>query len=152
MHFGLYLKKKGIITAAQLVDAIEAQHAKLVPIGQLALEEGILSARNIFDVLQEQSKYPHVRFGELAIEMGLMTRDHLMRLLMIQADRKRPIADILITHGVLTRDQVASELAAYRRAQGRPQVAATMSRARVVPTPRLPEITHVRTAEAATAI
>jgi hypothetical protein len=151
MHFGLYLKRKGRITASQLVDAIEAQHAKLVPIGQLALEEGILSARNIFDVLQEQGKHPHIRFGELAIEMGLMTRDDLMRLLMIQADRKRPIADLLVMHGVLTREQVASELADYRRAQGRPQVATTMSRARVVPAPRSQEIGHVRTADAATA-
>jgi hypothetical protein len=152
MHFGLYLKKKGMITAAELVDAIEAQHAKLVPIGQLALEEGILSARNIFDILQEQSKYPHIRFGELAIEMGLMTPNDLMRLLMIQTDRKRPIADILVTHGVLTRDQVASEMAGYRRAQSRPQVATTTARARVVPAPRIQEISQTRTADAATAI
>jgi len=89
MHFGLYLKKKGIISAEQLVAALEAQLATLPRIGQLALEEGIISPRDIFNVLQAQRKSPDVRFGELAIEMHLMTRNELMRLLMIQADRKR---------------------------------------------------------------
>ena len=102
MHFGLYLKKKGIISAEQLVAALEAQLATLPRIGQLALEEGIISPRDIFDVLQAQRRSPDVRFGELAIEMGLMTRNELMRLLMIQADRKRPLADVFVTEGMLS--------------------------------------------------
>src|SRR5262245_15953135 len=65
MHFGLHLKKKGIITAEQLVSAIETQLATVPRIGQLALEEGILMPRDIFDVLRAQSESPDVRFGEL---------------------------------------------------------------------------------------
>src|SRR5687767_9307648 len=86
MQVGLYLKKKGIITAEQLVAALEKQLGSLVPIGQLALEENVLSPRDIFDVLQAQSDSPNERFGDLAVEMGLMSRSDLMRLLMIQAD------------------------------------------------------------------
>ncbi len=58
-------------------------------------------------------------FGDLAIEMGLMTRDDVMRLLMIQADRKRPIAEILVGQGGLTDEQLEAEMAAYRQAQVR---------------------------------
>jgi hypothetical protein len=115
MQVGLYLKKKGIITAEQLVAALEEQLGSLVPIGQLALEENVLSPRDIFDVLQAQSDSPNERFGDLAVEMGLMSRSDLMRLLMIQADRKRPITDILIEQGALTPQKAASERAAYRR-------------------------------------
>jgi hypothetical protein len=129
MHFGLYLKKNRIITAEQLVAALEVQLNTLVPIGQLALEEGILSAREIFDVLQAQNDSPSERFGDVAVEMGFMTRDDLMRLLMIQADRKRPIAEILVAQGVLTERQAASELAAFRRAVSRPQRTPTPTRA-----------------------
>ena len=93
MHFGLYLKNKGIISADQLVAALEAQLETLPRIGQLALEEGIISPRDIFDVLRAQRESPDERFGDLAIEMGLMTRNELMRLLMIQADRKRPLEE-----------------------------------------------------------
>ena len=115
MHFGLYLKNKGVITAEQLVEALEAQLKTLVPIGQLALEEGVLSARDIFNVLRAQSDSPNERFGDLAVEMRLMTRDDVMRLLMIQADRKRPIAEILVEQGVLTPAELKSQLAAYRQ-------------------------------------
>ncbi|MCI0332407.1 MAG: hypothetical protein L0228_04195 [Planctomycetes bacterium] len=121
MHFGLYLKKRGVVSAEQLVSALEVQMSTLVPIGQLALEEGMLSARDIFNILRAQGNAPNVRFGDLAVEMGLLTRDDVMRLLMIQADRKRPIAEILAGQGVLTEEQLESELAAYRRAQLRPK-------------------------------
>lgn len=119
MHFGLYLKKKGIISAEQLVAALEVQLATLPPIGQLALEEGIISPRDIFDVLLAQSESPDVRFGELAIEMKLMTRDELMRLLMIQADRKRPLAEILVAEGMVGAQQSAAELAEFRQSMAK---------------------------------
>jgi hypothetical protein len=117
MQFGLYLKNKGVITAEQLVAALEEQLGSLVPIGQLALEENVLSPRDIFAVLQAQSDSPNVRFGDLAVEMGLMTRADLMRLLMIQADRKRPITEILVGQGAVTPHKAASEMASYRRSQ-----------------------------------
>jgi hypothetical protein len=120
MQFGLYLKNKGVISADQFVAALEEQLGSLVPIGQLALEENVLSPRNIFTVLQAQSDSPNVRFGDLAVEMGMMTRGHLMRLLMLQADRKRSIAEILVSQGALTQQKAASEMTAYRREQLRP--------------------------------
>jgi hypothetical protein len=129
MHFALHLKKKGIISAEQLVAALEVQLNTLVPIGQLALEEGVLSARDIFEILQAQYDSPNERFGDLAIEMRLMTRDDLMRLLMIQADRKRPIAEILVEHGILDPRQAEGELAAFRRAMSRPQRTLTPAKA-----------------------
>jgi hypothetical protein len=135
MHFGLYLKNKRVITADQLVAALEVQLSTLVPIGQLALEEGMLTARDIFNILRAQSDAPNVRFGDLAVEMGLLTRDDVMRLLMIQADRKRPIAEILVGQGVLTQEQLGNEMAEYRQSLLRPKKEA----AKVIPTPRIKE-------------
>jgi len=132
MHFGLYLKNKGIITAEQLVDALQVQMNKLVPIGQLALEESIISARDIFDILRAQKDSPTERFGDLAVEMGLMTRDDVMRLLMIQADRKRSITEILVAQRVLSQQQVMSELAAYRQSLLQPKGETTTT---IVPVP-----------------
>ena len=133
MQFGLYLLKKGVISPEQFVAALEVQLESLVPIGQLALEEGMLSARDIFDILLAQSDAPNVRFGDLAIEMGLLTRDDVMRLLMIQADRKREIGDILVRQGVLSESQLKAELAAYRHSLMQPKrPSATM---KFVPTP-----------------
>jgi hypothetical protein len=134
MHFGLYLKNKGVISAEQLVSAIETQHKSLVPIGQLALEEGIISPREIFDVLRAQREEPTMRFGDLAVEMGLVTRDDVMRLLMLQSDRKSAIADILIKQGALTKEQAAVEMAEFRRAAN--QRKGSTVRSKIVPAPR----------------
>jgi hypothetical protein len=135
MHFGLYLKKKGIISAEQLVAALEAQLATLPRIGQLALEEGIISPRDIFNVLQAQRRSPDVRFGDLAIEMCLMTRNELMRLLMIQADRKRPLADVFVTEGLLSEQLVDREMAEFRQLQANRRVA-NANASKIVPAPR----------------
>jgi hypothetical protein len=135
MHFGLYLKKKGIVTAEQLVAALEAQLATMPRIGQLALEQGLISPRDIFDVLRAQRESPDVRFGDLAIEMGLMTRDELMRLLMIQADRKRPLADVFVVEGMLSQERVDEEMAEFRRLQASKRAPSVMA-SKIAPTLR----------------
>jgi hypothetical protein len=135
MHFGLYLKKKGIISADQLVAALEAQLKTLPRIGQLALEEGMISPREIFNVLHAQRSAPDVRFGDLAIEMGLMTRNELTRLLMIQADRKSPLADVFVTEGILSDKELAREMAEFRQLQANRR-AANAQAAKIVPAPR----------------
>jgi hypothetical protein len=115
MQFGLYLHKKGVITAQQLVAALEVQHKQLVRIGQLAIEEGVLSPREVFQVLQSQADSPHERFGEIALGLELMTREQLQYLLMVQMDRKWPLGEVLVQQHVLSKTTADQELAAYRR-------------------------------------
>jgi hypothetical protein len=125
MHFGLYLKKNGIISAEQFVDAVEEQLNNLVPIGQLALEEGMLSARDILKVLLAQNVSPNLRFGDLAVDMRLLTREKVMRLLMMQSDRKQAIGEILVRQGAITQQQHDELMAEYRHAQTQPHRAST---------------------------
>ena len=150
MHFGLYLKNKGIITAEQLVCALESQLNTLTPIGQLALEEGIISPRDIFDVLRAQAESPNIRFGDLAIEMGLMTRNDLMWLLMIQGDRKRTVVDILIAQGVLAKRQAAAEMIAYRESLTKRR-AGSMTQSKIV-SMRRAQLTAPETLDVTTAV
>lgn len=132
MHFGLYLRQRGIISSEQFVEAVEAQLKVLTRIGQLALEEGILSPRDVFDVLRAQSEMPHKRFGEVAIELGLMTRDEVLRLLVIQADRKPQLADVFVRQGVLTEEQMRRELAEFRELRAK-QRAASLIHSKISP-------------------
>jgi hypothetical protein len=60
-----------------------------------------------------------VRFGDLAIEMGLMNRKDLMRLLTLQEDRKRSLQDILVAQGVISAEQTEVEMLEFRRAQAK---------------------------------
>ncbi len=122
MKFGLYLKKKGAITADQLVAALDHQHSRMPPVGQLAMEEGILSARQVFKVLRCQSGIPHERFGEVAVGMGMMTPIELQRLLIIQWERKPRFADVLVQLRILSEVRVDEEVSAYREAMERRNV------------------------------
>ncbi len=149
MQFGLYLKNRGVISAEQLVAAVEVQQARLVPIGQLALEEGMLNPREIFSILRGQCNAPHDYFGEMAIEMGLLARDDVMRLLMIQSERKRPIGEILVEQGVLSESQLKAELAAYRCELLQPKRPSVT--VRFVPMPRGREVPNGAT-DAVTAV
>ena len=136
VKFGLYLVRKRIITAEQVVDALEAQHAKSVPIGQLAIEERMMSARDVFHVLHFQRRRPEPweRFGEIAIKMGLITQDELQSLLLLQMDRKLPLREVLVRHGVLTQLEVERHLAAYRGERDRRKKVTT----RHLPAPHAP--------------
>jgi hypothetical protein len=122
MKFGLYLKNKGVITAEGLVAALEFQQGRMPPVGQLAMEEGVLSARQVFKILRCQSGLPHERFGEVAVGMGMVTPAELQRLLMIQWERKPPLADVLVKLRILSQAQVDHELAAFRAEMERRKV------------------------------
>jgi hypothetical protein len=122
MKFGLYLKTKGVINAEQLVAVIDYQHSKVPPVGQLAMEEGVLSARQVFKVLRSQSGTPHERFGEVAVGMGMLTPAQFQRLLMIQWERKPLLADALVELRILSQVRVDEELSAYRAAMERRNV------------------------------
>jgi hypothetical protein len=114
MKFGLYLKRKGILSADALVAALEYQQSRMPPVGQLAMEEGVLSARQVFQILRCQSDLPHERFGDVAVGMGLMSPKELQRLLMIQWERKPTLADVLVRLKMLSQPQVDHYLTAYR--------------------------------------
>jgi hypothetical protein len=122
MQFGLYLKNEGVITAEQLIAALEFQQHRLPPVGQLAIEEGILSARQVFQILRCQTDLPHERFGDVAVSMSLMTPAELQRLLMIQWERKPPFAEVLVALRLLSQSQVDDQLIAFRSAMERRNV------------------------------
>lgn len=134
MKFGLYMVKKGVITPAQLVLALEKQHGHQRPLGQLAMEEGILSARQVFKILRCQSGMPHERFGEVAVGMRMMTHEQLERLLMIQWERKPSLEDILVRQRILTQSQLDDQLSAYRQEMAQKNVVIKRS----IVTPKIP--------------
>ena len=115
MQFGIYLCRNGIITADQLVTAMEMQDEQMVPLGVIAMEEGKLSVRDVFSILRVQSDLPNDRFGDIAIDLGLMTKRDLAELLMLQSNRRAKIGDCLTSLGFLSQEQLDKALAAYRR-------------------------------------
>ncbi|QDU57954.1 hypothetical protein [Aeoliella mucimassa] len=115
MEFGFYLYQRGIITSEQLVEAQMLQSDSKLPLGVLAMESGKLDVRDVLSILRVQSDLPQDRFGDIAVELGLMTRRDLAELLLEQSDRRRRITECLVELDFMTQQQVDEELAAFRR-------------------------------------
>ncbi len=84
-------------------------------IGRLALEQEKLTVPQVFQVLNAQSDLPDEMFGDLAIECGMMTEADLNALLALQAERTKPMSEILIELGYVTAERARQEMAEYRK-------------------------------------
>ncbi|MEM6329597.1 MAG: hypothetical protein AAF790_05045 [Planctomycetota bacterium] len=115
MKFGLYLLRRNIITAEQLVAALEKQQEDLPPLGQLAIETGRMSVRDVFRTLRVQAETAKEPFGKLAIGMGLLSRADVAELLLLQSDRRATLDKALAAIGAFTPREGAEHLDAFRR-------------------------------------
>jgi hypothetical protein len=102
MKFGLYLKNKGVISAEGLIAALEYQQSRMPPVGQLALEEGVLSARQVFKILHGQSGLPHERFGEVLVHLRILSQpqvDEELAAFRIEMERRNVVVKRCIPRG-----------------------------------------------------
>ena len=98
----LSLVESGIITADDYVAAAARREGERPPLGQVAIEEGVLSVRQVLEVLSSQYASPGKRFGEIAVERGYLRSEQVATLLMRQAERQRPVIDHLVELGRLS--------------------------------------------------
>lgn len=97
----LELVRTGVITPQQYVEAIQRQTEETTPLGQIAIEAGLMTAREVFEVLHRQRTDGRRRFGDLAIELGYLDRGQVALLLLEQLERRRSVMSHLQEMGVL---------------------------------------------------
>src|SRR5690606_7738122 len=78
-----------------------------LPLGQLAIEEGLLGVRQVLDVIRTQHLQPGRLFGEIAVDLEYLTEAEVATLLMLQQQRQRPMIDHLVELGRLTYEEAA---------------------------------------------
>ncbi|MCA9245958.1 MAG: hypothetical protein KDA42_02555 [Planctomycetales bacterium] len=106
--FNVYLVRRGVISAVQLVDALEYQHRASIQLGSLAIERKRLTMHQVIRILDQQALDPRP-FGELAIELGFLTETDLALLLKEQADNTPSLTQILIDLGFASEGQLRRE-------------------------------------------
>lgn len=115
MQFAMSLVDNGAISCEELFEALKLQMHSRPQLGALAIETRRLTCRQVFAILRAQCDEPDVLFGELAVRLGYLTDDDLQQLLVEQAARATPLADVLIDHGFLSSEVVELHYAEYRR-------------------------------------
>jgi hypothetical protein len=108
MDFGVYLVRRGLITADDYVDAHEVQSVARRRLGELALSSRKLTMRQVLAILDAQLDTARP-FGQLAVDKGYLTHEQVMELLGLQTELCPSISDILIERMILDEETLRKE-------------------------------------------
>ncbi len=101
-----HLRAKGLLTHEQAERVASWASGRHDPIGIIAVEHGLILGRQIEEVLGQQRDCDW-RFGQVAVEMGHLTRPCLDHLLQIQRHRQwARVAEAVVLAGILPSDKV----------------------------------------------
>jgi hypothetical protein len=99
--FASFIVERGAATHGEVLAAIDQQLRSRLTIGRLALQLRLLDASQVFAVLARQTRIGKNRFGEVAIEMKLLTQHQVNELLLEQRKRTPPLESFLVRADVL---------------------------------------------------
>ncbi|MCB9557760.1 MAG: hypothetical protein H6707_16740 [Deltaproteobacteria bacterium] len=109
---GQFLLRRGVISEAQLEQAVEKQRQSNMRIGDLAVDSGKMTVAQA-EMIAAKQRQIDKRFGEIAREAGLLSEDDLSFLLDDQRRRRLKIGAALVAIGALTEQQLDKELEAF---------------------------------------
>jgi hypothetical protein len=114
--FGEYLVEHNIIQGKDLARALEIQKTDRVPLGQLAMQKGLIDNKQLFRILSRQRK-PEERnknFGKLAVEMEYLNQEQVETLLEQQTHTNRLLGEILVSQGLVSQMDLIKALKKFR--------------------------------------
>jgi hypothetical protein len=110
--FGQYLLSKGLITAPQLLAAVEYQDKYNTRLGELAVALGSVTPFEAQQINALQLR-DDVLFGEAAVKLGLLTNEQVSDLLATQRDSHVQLGQALDTLGYMERATIDAALATF---------------------------------------
>ncbi len=97
------------ISASVALEALDRYRAARVPLGHLALREGLLGIGPVLHILDEQLEDSvagrNRRFGEVALSLGYLSESQLDGLLERQTQESPTLDDLLVELGALDTPQ-----------------------------------------------
>ncbi len=116
MIFGEYLVEQSIIRQEDLDRALEIQKTDRVPLGQLAMQKGLINNKQLFRILSRQRKPDEKSksFGKLAVEMEYLDQGQVETLLERQTHTNRLLGEILVSQGLVSQMELIKALKKFR--------------------------------------
>ncbi len=101
-----FLKRRGLLSAEQAERVGVWASGRHDPVGIIAVEHGLILGRQIEEVLGQQRDCDW-RFGQVAVEMGHLSKATLDHLLLVQRVRQwERVAEAVVLSGILPSEQV----------------------------------------------
>ncbi len=116
MNFGDYLVRQSIIREKDLTRTLEMQKTDRIPLGQLALQEGLIDNKALFRILSRQRKVEgrNQTFGQLAIQLGYLSQEQVNELLKMQSQTNRLLGELLVSQGLVSQVEMIKALKRFR--------------------------------------
>lgn len=111
--FGQFLLGRALVTAPQLLAAVEYQERHNAPLGEQAIAGGLLTREDVERIRHAQTQ-EDLFFGEAAIRLGLLSPVQVRDLLSTQKDGHLLLGDALVDLGYLQRPVVDKALEEFR--------------------------------------
>jgi len=114
--FGEYLIERNIIREKDLARALEIQKTDRVPLGQLAMQKGLIDNKQLFRILSRQRKpeEKNKSFGKLAVAMEYLSQGQVEALLEQQTHTNRLLGEILVSEGRVSQMKLIKALKIFR--------------------------------------
>jgi type IV pilus assembly protein PilB len=103
---GQLLLKEGLITEAQLEEALRVQHGldTYTPIGQVLIDQKVITLKQLNALLDRYRKRP--RLGAVLIAAKIITKSQLDEAVLYQRGRRLRLGDVLLRLGFATEQQI----------------------------------------------
>lgn len=111
--FGNYLLARNMVTAEQLLQAMQKKSSMQIKLGTLAIHAGYMTAGEVERVVILQT-HQDKRFGELAIQEGYLTELQVAELLSKQKPDFLLLGQALVENGVFDREQLQNLILDYQ--------------------------------------
>ncbi len=122
VNFGDYLVRQSIIREKDLTRTLEMQKTDRIPLGQLALQEGLIDNKALFRILSRQRKVEgrNQTFGQLAIQLGYLSQEQVNELLKMQSQTNRLLGELLVSQGLVSQVEMIKALKRFRAVNKNP--------------------------------
>ena len=108
-----FLIERDLVSSGIAKQLTEGKRSVREPIGMIAVSHGLLHPNQV-DVVLDRQRECKDRFGDIAVEMGFLTREQIERLVRIQEFRTAAeVGEALALAGVLSCEDMARYLGAF---------------------------------------
>lgn len=115
--FGNYLVDKGYIDTEQLAKIKAAQAKTRVKLGLIAVTEKLITQQQA-DAINVRQMMEDRRFGDIAVEMGLLTKAQVKHLLNLQGAPYVQFTQAVTDMGLVSVDLIEETLREYQKSKG----------------------------------
>jgi hypothetical protein len=118
VRFGEFLVRRKYVTAGELQATLVVQQDRSPRLGMIARRARLLAFDEVCQVLKRQrSGRNRLRFGEAALQLGLLDEQNLSRLLKLQAMSHKRLGRLLVEHRILSPARLRHGLAQFVKEQ-----------------------------------